>query len=110
MMEGDYPALIWCPFPDKESARQAAEALLGEQLIACANMLGSVESVFEWNGAIESSSETAVLFKTTGKVLEATILRLGALHPYDTPAIVGWRCDAGHPATLEWLGATIGNS
>jgi len=37
--------------------------------------------------------------------LEQAIERLGALHPYDTPAIAGWCCDATHPATEGWLGS-----
>ncbi|KPQ31077.1 MAG: hypothetical protein HLUCCX21_04080 [Porphyrobacter sp. HL-46] len=98
-------ALVWCPFPDRDTARAIAGQLLDEGLIACANIVGEVESVFLWQGARDSAAEAAVLFKTTGAALDAVVARLGALHPYDTPAIMGWRCDAVHPATLAWLGA-----
>ena len=96
-------ALVWCPFPDPDSAAAAAQQLLGEGLIACANILGPIQSHFIWKGAPATASETAVLFKTTAQRLPAVIARLGVLHPYDTPAITGWRCDAAHPATLAWL-------
>lgn len=96
-------ALVWCPFPDPEAARTAADTLLDEGLIACANILGAIESRFVWQGARATGSETAVLFKTTGACLEAVVARLGALHPYDTPAIMGWHCDTAHPASLAWL-------
>lgn len=99
-------ALVWCPFPDTDSARAAAATLLDERLIACANILGSVESHFIWEGARASGAEVAVLFKTTEDYLPLVVNRLGALHPYDTPAILGWRCDAGHPASLAWLAAS----
>ena len=98
-------ALIWCPFPDREAARSIAEKLLDEQLIGCANILGEIESIFEWDSERAHGEEVAVLFKTNAKVLERTIQRLGELHPYDTPAITGWRCDAAHSATTTWLGA-----
>lgn len=98
-------ALAWCPFPDRNSARAAAAVLLDEQLIGCANILGEVEALFEWDGERGEGAEVGVLFKTNSAVLDRMVLRLGDLHPYDTPAITAWRCDAAHPATLEWLGA-----
>lgn len=100
-------ALVWCPFPDTESARAAADALLDERRVACANILGTIESRFVWDGARAVGSEVPVLFKTTAAGLEAVIERLGELHPYDAPAIIGWQADAAHPATLAWLFGAI---
>lgn len=99
-------AIVWCPFPDADSARAAAGELLDKELVACANILTSVESHFVWDGARSSSTEVAVMFKTTADLLDVVVARLGVLHPYDTPAITGWRCDAAHPATVAWLAAT----
>lgn len=98
-------ALVWCPFPDSDNARAVAGQLLDERLIACANILGAIESHFVWEGSRSSGTETAVLFKTTADQLSAVVARLGVLHPYDTPAITGWQCDATHPATMAWLSA-----
>jgi periplasmic divalent cation tolerance protein len=100
-------AVIWCPFPDADSARAASDALLDEGLIACANISGPIESRFVWEGARATGTETGVLFKTTASVLEAAITRLGELHPYDAPAIVGWHADAAYPATLAWLSGAV---
>ncbi|MHA7820655.1 MAG: divalent-cation tolerance protein CutA [Erythrobacter sp.] len=96
-------ALTWCPFPDRESARSVAATLLGEKLIACANILADVESVYEWDGAVSNGEEVAVLFKTTESCLDDLVVRLGECHPYDTPAIIGWVCDVAHSETLQWL-------
>jgi periplasmic divalent cation tolerance protein len=106
-MPGGEPAaaLVWCPFPDAESARDIIDRLLDERLIACANILGQIESHFVWEGARATGAETAVLFKTTADALPHLVSQLGAMHPYDTPAIIGWRCDAAHPATMAWLAA-----
>lgn len=100
-------ALIWCPFPDADSARAAADALLDEGLIACANILGSMESRFVWQGARASGTEIPVLFKTNEEALDDVVTRLGELHPYDTPAIIGWHADAAYPATLGWLAGAV---
>lgn len=99
------PALVWCPFPDKGSARAISDRLIEEKLVACANIFGQIEAIFAWNGDRGESAEVPVLFKANMDALERLIDRLGELHPYDTPAILGWQCDAGHPSTLAWLGA-----
>jgi periplasmic divalent cation tolerance protein len=104
---GDGAALIWCPFPDRDSARAVATKLLGERLVACANIFGAIESLFLWQGVSDSATETGVLFKTTAALLDSAVERLGTLHPYDTPAIAGWRADAALPATVAWLAATL---
>ncbi len=101
-------ALVYCPFPDAQSARAIASNLIKEKLIACANILPAVESVFEWEEAISTEEEVAVLFKTSADCLDKLVVRLGECHPYDTPAILGWRCDAAHPETLQWLGRVLG--
>lgn len=100
-------ALAWCPFPNRELAREVARTLLSEKLIACANLIGEVESIFQWEEEIAEGKEVAVLFKTTSERLDRLTVRLGELHPYDTPAVLGWHCDASLPATLEWLGSTV---
>lgn len=97
-------ALIWCPFPDRASAREVANCLLDEKLIACANLVGPIESIFEWNGTRDGSEEIGVLFKTDSRKLAQAVERMAALHPYDTPAIMGWECDGVPEATRAWLG------
>lgn len=97
------PALIWSPFPDAASAEAVATQMLDEGLVACANVVGSMRSLFLWQGERAEAEETGVLFKTDSALLERAIARLAKLHPYETPAILGWRCDAAAPATAAWL-------
>lgn len=102
------PALVWCPFPDAGAARAAASSLLDERLVVCANILPAVESLYMWRGARHAGNETGALFKTEASLLEKVVARLAALHPYEEPAVVGWRCDAAAPGTLAWLGDLVG--
>ncbi|MEP5937708.1 MAG: divalent-cation tolerance protein CutA [Erythrobacter sp.] len=96
-------ALIWCPFPDRETARKIAGELLDRELIGCANIIGEIEALYEWDGERGEAQEIGVLFKCGGQTLDEAVACLGELHPYDTPAILGWHCDAAHPATQQWL-------
>lgn len=97
-------ALIWCPFPDDAAADAVAAEMLDEQLVACANIMGPIRSIFVWNGVRSAAQEVGVLFKTEAGLLDRAVVRLAELHPYDCPAIAGWRCDCAPPATLAWLG------
>ncbi len=99
------PALAWCPFPDAGSAAAAATTLLDERLIACANIVPQMLSLYEWNGERGEAGEAGMLIKTDAALLARAMARLAELHPYDQPAILGWNCDAATPATAAWLGA-----
>jgi len=98
------PALAWCPFPDRESALGAANTLLDEKLIACANLLGSIESVFEWQGERSSGKEVGVLLKTRSDLADQLVGRVTVLHPYEAPIILCWNCDVANNAAMQWLG------
>jgi len=43
-------ALIWSVFADEESAAAAADRLLEDGLIACANIMPGVRSIYRWRG------------------------------------------------------------
>ena len=96
-------ALIYTPLPSAEAARKIAKSLLSEGLIACANILGPIESVFVWKGELATANEVGVLFKTTSEQIDPAVKRLGALHPYEPPAIEATVCEAAHLDTLTRL-------
>ncbi|MBA4763936.1 divalent-cation tolerance protein CutA [Qipengyuania huizhouensis] len=95
-------ALIYCPFPDTQSARKIGEQLLDEGLIGCINVGGPIQSLFIWGGEKGEGEEYPALLKTDEDLLELAISRLEELHPYDAPAVLGWQCVAGKAAE-SWL-------
>ncbi len=101
-------ALVWCPCPDEDTALALARQLVGEGLAACGNALGPMRSVFAWRGAIDEARETGLLLKTDASLLDRAVARLEEIHPYDEPAVLGWRCDSAGQATAAWLGALAG--
>ena len=103
-------ALIWCPFADEEAAAAAARQLLDERLVACANILPPMRSIYAWQGEVHENREVGVLFKTDAALLERATARLAAIHPYDAPAVLGWKADAAAAATAEWLGSRTGGN
>ena len=97
-------ALIYCPFPDEEVALRIGRTLVEEGLVGCINVGASIRSIFAWQGEIGESTEVAALLKTDRSQLDLAIARLEDLHPYESPAILGWHCDAAGNATKAWLG------
>ncbi len=100
-------ALIWTTFADRESARESARTLIEEGMAACANFIAT-DSIYAWNGEMGEGTEIGVLFKTSSEILDRAVLRLENLHPYDSPAILGWQCSSAGVATTEWLAALAG--
>jgi periplasmic divalent cation tolerance protein len=96
-------ALIWCPFADAASAEAAANRMLDEGLVACANILPPMRSLYVWQGERGEAGEVGVLFKTDAALLDQAAARLAEIHPYDTPAVLGWRADAAAHPTSAWL-------
>src|SRR5437764_1277481 len=93
--------------PNLKTARALARCALAEKLAACATLVPKIESLYWWQGKIESGTEVLLIFKTTkGKrsALEKNIL---AHHPYDTPEFVSFPLDSGNKRYLDWLTKSV---
>ena len=64
-MAKDQYILILTNFPDAESARQIGTKLVELQIAACVNLLPASDSIYRWEGAVESKTEIPVFIKTT---------------------------------------------
>ena len=95
-------ALIYCPFPDPDSARNAAHALLGQHLVACCNLLPEGESLYWWEGAIATARETILIAKTTPSMAASAEAHLIAIHPYTRPAVLILEASV-NPAFAQWV-------
>jgi periplasmic divalent cation tolerance protein len=97
--------IVFCTCPDNDSASRIAEALVGERLAACVNILPAIDSVYRWQGAIERASEVQLIIKTVETRVTALIARIRALHPYELPEILAIDAAGGLPDYLEWVRA-----
>ncbi len=80
--------IVLCTFPDLATARQIGTVLVEKQLAACVNLIPGVESIYRWQGQLESAEEVLAVFKTGTAVFAEFERELAALHPYDVPEIV----------------------
>lgn len=95
--------LVITTFPDLETARRISSLLIEEKLVACVNLLPGMESIYAWQGALESSGEALALMKTTAEAWPELARRLPELHPYECPELIGLPIPYGTPAYLQWL-------
>ena len=94
--------------PNAETAEKLAEALVGERLAACVNVLDGVRSIYRWKGAVERDDELLCICKTTRDGFEKLRARVVELHPYDVPEVVALPIELGHTPYLAWLTASVG--
>ena len=58
------------------------------QLAACVNLVPGVESIYRWQGNVETATETLAIFKTTAAAFPAFEKALTEMHPYEVPEII----------------------
>ena len=90
-----------------EEAARLGRALVEERLAACATLLPAVQSIYHWQGQIESSAECLLLLKTACDRLPALEARLHELHSYQTPEFLVLAVEAGSHPYLAWLEASL---
>jgi periplasmic divalent cation tolerance protein len=93
--------------PNKEEAVKIVRSLLEERLIACANILGPVSSLFWWQGKIDEKSEFLVFMKSHKSLFERLSERGMEIHSYDVPEIIALPIIEGSPPYLDWLRASL---
>ncbi len=92
--------------PNMEEARRISEALVKERLVACSNIVSGVESIYRWEGEVQSDAEVLCIFKTRKALFGALRDRVLELHSYDVPEVIAMDIIAGNRAYLEWLGSS----
>ena len=98
------PLLVLCTCPTRECAQAIARSLVEQRLAACVNLLPSVQSVYRWQGAVETAEETLLLIKTQAERLEELKVHVLMLHPYELPEIIAVTIDSGLDRYLNWIG------
>lgn len=99
--------IVLCTFPNPETARQIGTTLVEKQLAACVNLVPGVESIYRWQGKVETAGEILAIFKTTTAAFPAFERALGELHPYEVPEIVAIEPSAVAESYAQWVMAEV---
>ncbi|MBW7996722.1 MAG: divalent-cation tolerance protein CutA [Candidatus Glassbacteria bacterium] len=80
-----------------------ARTVVEERLAACGNVLGSVRSIYRWQGKVEDELEVLLMLKTRAALFESLRSRVVELHAYEVPEVVALPIEAGHGPYLDWI-------
>src|SRR5260221_4812334 len=78
-----------------EEARGIARALVERRLAACVNIVPGIESVYRWQGKVETTAESLLIIKTQAELFDRLREAIGELHSYDLPECVMLEITAG---------------
>jgi len=90
-----------------KEARKIALELVERRLAACVNLMGPLESVYEWQGKIERSRERLLLIKTSRELFHEVETAICKLHSYSTPEIICLPIVDGSRDYLDWVANSI---
>ena len=90
-------------FPDAETAKKIARELVESAVVACANIIPAVHSIYRWQGKTEESTEVLGIFKLTAVRFSELQERLRTMHPYAVPEIIRLDLTDGLPEYLRWI-------
>lgn len=102
-------AMLYVTAKDEAAALTLGRSLVEERLVACANVLGGMTSIFWWQGAVEQGQEAVLLLKTRADLVDAATARICALHEYEVPCVVSWPLRDGNPDYLAWVAGETGS-
>ena len=98
---------VYTTFTYAGQAQTIGQTAVEERLAACVNILGPCRSIYRWEGAIETATETPALFKTTLDKADALIAKVTEMHSYSVPAIAVWPIERLPADYGDWVEASV---
>ena len=84
----DAAILVLTSLPDHAAATSLARTLVTGRMAACVQVGAPVESMYHWQGEIETAREVPLAIKTRAALYGAVEAAILAAHPYELPEIV----------------------
>jgi periplasmic divalent cation tolerance protein len=95
--------ILYCTASSRGEALSISRAIIAEKLAACCNILGSITSIYEWQGEVCDGEEISFIIKTSAQKSTAAIERISQLHSYECPCIISISVDGGYEPFLSWI-------
>ena len=86
----------------RQQALDLGRKLVALDLVACAQVVGPVTSVYRWKGKTDESKEWELRLKYSRKNEDSLSQYIRKKHPYDEPQWVSWEADASE-GYAKWV-------
>ncbi|KAF3326488.1 protein CutA 1 [Carex littledalei] len=83
--------------------KKLADSIIKERLAACVNIVPGIESVYWWEGKVQTDSEELLIIKTRESLLPVLTEHVKANHEYDVPEVIAMPITGGNTKYLEWI-------
>jgi periplasmic divalent cation tolerance protein len=87
----------------EEQARRIAQVLVERRVAACVNIVPQVESIYRWQGKVETATEWLLVIKTQAAAFERVCDTIKELHSYALPECVMLEVTDGSHEYLQWI-------
>jgi len=91
----------------EEGAHRIAELLVNRRKAACVNIVPRVDSLFRWEGNLESAQESLLIVKSKASLLPGIIEMVKRAHGYEVPEIIALPVIGGNEAYLRWIDTEV---
>ena len=91
----------------EEEAQGIAELLINQRKAACVNIVPRVNSLFWWEGKLDSAQESLLIVKTKASLFPEIVEIVKGVHSYEVPEIIALPIIDGSEGYLKWLDATV---
>lgn len=100
-------SLVYMTTGSSEEAEAIGRELVGGNLAACVNIIGSMNSIYRWQGEIQMDAEVVMIAKTTADKFEKLVEKVKSLHSYECPCILQVPVAGGHQPFLDWIASEV---
>lgn len=87
----------------QDEADKIARSLVEKRLAACVNVIPQIESIYRWEGRVETAQEWLLLIKTTADNFARVQDAIRGLHSYELPECIVIPIRDGSAAYLRWI-------
>ena len=95
--------MLYVTAENREEATAVGRTLVQERVVACANVIDGMTSIYFWKDQVEETDEAVLLLKTRQELVDRVIARVNELHSYDVPCVLSWTVEQGSPEFLQWV-------
>jgi len=99
--------VILVTVPTRDEAQMISQLLVGERKAACVNIVSQIDSIFWWEGKIDSEKECILVVKTKASLLDEVTNMIKQAHSYEVPEVIAMPIIGGNEDYLKWLNNEI---